>query len=542
MAKDLNIHVKVKDTEEARRLLEGFSQDVNKVGGSVKDMGSKAAESTNTLGEKLTGVGGILQTLTTKVGAFLAAWLGLKGIEALINIFLEKLARIVQYQKEIYENSLKLAEVGQSLESQTGTHGEQTSWAKKAANLQESGGLASIQIARQMMASLDRTFSGMGGIKNPKVMEIANNLAPFIGMHQLEGQAVGKLFDLSESGHIAPTQKGYEDYFAKLQAGYKASGSTDFGQFITNLQAGTVGYLSQGGSIEQAISGFATAQSVTKSESAAAGLMDMVSKLSEGGYEEPRKAIERSLGVKWSSLSMDQRMTALLQHVSQIPQSKRSQVLTKEGFRVGIASDLSKMATPEAIDTLINTSNQVETAMPALIDGASVEWLLSPLGKAKSGEGQRAGITLKTSPKLVNWQERFKKAEETVKGQIATGKDQPLIADKVESYLVAYAEMIKEIDEIKSSLPEDQQQKAEQLRSRIVAAGKREAKIGLIPFYDPSKAASVAGYNFQTELQSLRTPQPIIINNTYENNIVHFPIVGWNDHRPGPRAGPNDLH
>jgi len=540
MAKDLNIHIKVKDTEEARRLLEGFSQDVNKVGGSVKDMGSKAGEATNTLGEKLTGVGGILQTLTTKVGAFIAAWLGLKGVEKVISVLMEKLARIAQYQKEIYDNSLNLAQLGQSLESQTGTQGKQLDWAKQAAKLQESGSLASPEIARQMMASMDRAFSGMGGIKNPKVMELANKLAPFIGTHQLEGEAVGKLFDLAESAHIAPTEKGYKDYFAKLQAGYKASGSTNFGQFITNLQSGTVGYLSQGGSLEQAISGFATAQSITKSETSAAGLMEEVSRISEGGHEESRKAIERSEGVKWSNLTMDQRMAALLSHVNKIPQSQRAQVLTKEGFRAGVASDLSKMATPEAIGTLINTSNQVRTASAGSIEEETTAYKNSLLGKKREGEAQRSGKLLDTAPKLAGWQERFKKANADFEVLVATGKDQPLIADEVEPYLMAYGDIIKDIDEMERdpNITGDQRRRAELLRAKIIAFSKKAAVAAPLPIYNVSKHGAVKGQEFQTELESLQKPQPIIINNHYDSRIQY--TIG-RDSEAQPRLGPEDI-
>jgi hypothetical protein len=68
MAKDINIHLKVKDSEEARRLLDGFSQDVQKIGGSVEQMGSKTSAASNFLGSfasRLTG----LFTLTGIVAA-----------------------------------------------------------------------------------------------------------------------------------------------------------------------------------------------------------------------------------------------------------------------------------------------------------------------------------------------------------------------------------------------------------------------------------------------------------------------------------------
>jgi len=59
MAKDINIHLKVKDSEEARRLLDGFSQDVQKIGGSVEQLGSKASAASGPLSsfaDKLTGL------------------------------------------------------------------------------------------------------------------------------------------------------------------------------------------------------------------------------------------------------------------------------------------------------------------------------------------------------------------------------------------------------------------------------------------------------------------------------------------------------
>ncbi len=315
MPKDINIHLKTKGAAQTKQDLDQTGKAGKQVGDKIAEGQKQAASATDQGTKKLDAMGRILTTLKTQVLSFLGAWLGLQVVQKLVTYLIQKLERIQELQKTIYEQSLQFAEVGQALETQTGTLGKQQFWTEEAIALQKAGGLRTPEVAQQMLVSMDIAFKDRGGIKDREIRDLARQIAPFVGAADLGPQEVAQLIKFAGTAGIAPAADAYKDYFAQIVAAYRASESTIFAQFITGVQKGVTPYIAAGGTLAEGLSLYSSAIAVSANEALAATLVEQVSRLSAGGYERPRLAMEEALGLKWSDLTMDQRKTALLDYV-----------------------------------------------------------------------------------------------------------------------------------------------------------------------------------------------------------------------------------
>lgn len=444
MPKDINIHLKTTGADKTQA-------DLGKTAQSAKQLGEKTAEgqqqggaATEQATNKLGVMGRMFQSLKSQVVGFVGAFLGLHAVIRLVSYLIDKLERIAELQKQIYDKSLQFAEIGQALEFQTGTVGRQQFWTEQALELQKAGALRGADVAQQMLVSMDIAFADQGGIKDAQIRELAKQLAPFVGAAGLGGQEVAKLFEFAGSAGIEPTAGAYKDYFAKLQAGYTASKATDFGQFMEALQKGGTAYMTKGGTLEEAISTFASARAVTANESLAATLVEQIARLSGGGYEKPRLAMEESLGIKWSDLSMDARTSALLRYVRRLPEATRTQTLVEQGFPQELTTGIGKMVSPEAMRTLQSTRQAVSEAAPSLTDEIAKAYIDSMLGKEREQQATIAQRQVKQGPDFAAWQRRLDDARSKFEDQAAIGQDR-WIKDSIEPYVIALEEMQQQL-------------------------------------------------------------------------------------------------
>lgn len=548
--KDINIHVKAQDTEASKQKVDKFSESLKKVqentdsaGKSAQDFGKKTTEGQEQAGnatekashkfslqDKL--IGGLKNQLT----GFVVASLGLAGISKLADVLIARFEKMSQIMREVYDRGLSLLNVGQRLEFQTGTKGQQTQWAIAAANLQQTGGLQNIETAQQMMISGDIAFAGQGGIKNPQIMKMLQQLAPFVGTAQLGSEEITKLFEFAGAAGIEPDTKAYKDYFAKLQAGFTASKATSFGQFMTGLQTGATGYLAQGGSLEEAIAAFSSARSVSANEALAASLLEQVTRLSGGGYEKPRKDIERVMKVKWQDISMDQRLSVLLDYVGKIPDSMRTQKLSAVGFPVELSGQLGKIVSDEAKKTMQATRQSVNASSSQNIDEMSDAYLKSSLGQAKSTEGSIAGQTLSKTDKISPWENRLKLAKAAADLAIMEGKDSKLVANEFEYLDLAYKEMQNEIQLLLEQNPDSKDLKQQlnyildtRALLRIPGFGIGLRKKIAAPLEAEGNSNELRLNEIKQSLQSApagQTQGPVIINNTSDNSLNIYPAIG----------------
>jgi len=454
MTKPINIPLKATGAEETKEKIKGVGEAAKQLGQQVAEGQGKGAAKTQEATNKLGGMGQVLGGLKSQIMGFVGAWLGFNTVLGWLTSYIEKLKQAQLLQGELYKGALGLMDVGQALEMQTGTKGRQQYWTEQAIALQEAGGLQSPKVAQQMMISMDLAFAKQGGVKNKGVLDLGKELAPFVGAAGLGPEEVSKIFEFAGIAGVKPSPEGYKGYFAKLMAGFTASKATNFGQFMTGLQKGGTAYMTQGGSLGEAISAFSGARAVTSSEELAASLVEQIARMSGGGYEKPRQAIEKALHVKWEQLPMDRRMGALLEYVQKVPEGKRAQKLTEEGFPAELVTSIGKMVSPEAMGTMAATRQKVAGADTRTIDAMTKSYMGSLLGKSRVEEAKRTGLVAKEGPQYAGWSERLKTAGDQLKTLQAKGKDLWWMPDEYEAEFMALETLLKDYDRYIEELPE----------------------------------------------------------------------------------------
>ncbi|HBG77669.1 MAG TPA: hypothetical protein DDW84_02305 [Phycisphaerales bacterium] len=533
--KDVNIHVKADGVPQTKKDFEDISKSAQQLGQKTVEGNKQAADSTEKATQKMSFQQRILDGLVSQAKGLVVAWLGMKSVSLLWDTLNKKIERSLELSKEFYNKTVDVQRLGQRLELQTGTVGQQRQWGNKILALQKESGLTDPVAAQQAMLAADIAFSKQGGVKDEKILNLLMSVSSFFGAAQLTSDAVSKLFEFAGIAGVKPTEAAYKDYFAKILAGFTSSKTTDLGEYMIGLQKGATGYVAQGGSLAEAIATFSAARSVMANESLAATLLEQVTRLSGGGYEKPRKAIERGMHVKWDDLDVDERKAAMLSYVLTIPESKRSQRLAKEGFPVELTGQLSKIVSAEATQTLENTRRVVSDANSAnLAPLLSAYKKSSPYrqtaSKTKGVQNQIASVT----PDEELWQDRLTMAEDEFSVLQKKGEDAFFIKDKLEPTLIAYDTMAKEARELSKSLPKGSQQQKQALQLLYNIETSRHI------FTDPvgqlmpqtKKELYNRGVRFSGQLDSLAEPnsqQPIIINNKTDMSTHYHPSIEPNE-------------
>jgi hypothetical protein len=396
---------------------------------------------------------------------------------------------------------------------------------------------------------LDIAFARQGGIKSRQIQELARQLAPFIGAAGLGPEEVAKVFEFAGTAGIAPTEQAYKEYFAKLQAGYTASKATDFGQFMMGLQKGGTAYMAMGGTLEEAISAFASARSVMANEALAATLIEQVTRLSSGGYEKPREAIEKKLGVRWENLAMDERMNALLRYVESIPEAKRGQVLTEQGFPAELTTQVGKMVSPEAKRTMEATRQQVADATAMMIEQQTKAYMESILAEQRKAEAEIAGKAVREGPAYASMLRHLSKARADFDISAAKGQDRWL-RDSIEPQVLAIESFIAELDDLYKTAPVEMRPKIKQttdlLRERLkreivssfepinILSGKSEREIYKL-LMNAAKASEAiqnmldegtkSSQDLEKVIRNISVPQKPPVSREFEPKLTHQPPI-----------------
>lgn len=440
--KDINIHVKAKGTPKAKSDLDGVARSGKGVGDQTAKGQGRATVATDKASKSLNKQGSLFGGLTSKLLGYLAAFMGINSILSMLNKLIEKLEKIKEIQDELYHNALTPLQLGQQLEAQTGTVGKQDVWAKQIIEVQRAGGFASPEAAMSLLRSGDIAFGASGGIKNSANMQLLKGLAPMFGSASMSGGEINKFFEFATTSGVENNLESYKQFFAKMQQGSNVSKAETFGQFITGLQGGGTSYLSQGGSLDEAIALFTSARSVTPSDAEASTLLKQLTSLSSGGNATRRKAMEDALGVKWSELgSQDERMQATLDYLKSIPQSERAIVLGEAGFGDELTLQASNMVGKNAAETLRSARTQMSQTDTSAAQSRADAWMDSTAARRNIAEANRLGVDLESGPQFARSSERRGDAKKELDKQVAERVDNPLMPDEYEDELIAIEQL-----------------------------------------------------------------------------------------------------
>jgi hypothetical protein len=442
--KDINIHIGTPGAKQSKQNLDSVGRAAKGVGDKTASGQKQVASSTEKANRKLDKQKSSFDGLKGKLLGYIAAGIGIERLIAMFGKLLEKLQAIQKVQSELYEKSLPDLALGQALEFQTGTVGAQQQWTKHILELQKAGGLTSPEAAEQMMVSGDIAFGAHGGVKNQKIKTLLKELAPMIGSAGLSGEEVSKFFEFAGTAGVDADAESYKGFFAKLQQGFTSSKATSFGSFITGLQKGATPYLNYGGSLDEAISGYTAARSVTANESLAATAQEQLSRLAAGSNARFTGAVQDKLGINFAQMPQDARQAAVLKYVASIPQSQRAALLVEAGVPQEVVGVLSSLTGREATAALTSTREKVSSANAADTDASTNAWTRSPVATARSAQAERDLMTLKAGPGYAAWSERVKTAQESHKILAAKGKDALTIPDAWEPKIMALESLMEE--------------------------------------------------------------------------------------------------
>lgn len=533
MAKDVNIHIKTPGAQEAKQQLGGVGDAAKRVGQKTQKGQQKAADSTKQASKELSGMGRVLSNLKTQVMGFIGAWSGFQGVQKLITWLIQKLERIQQLQADIYQQSIRLSELGQALEFQTGTQGQQQYWTQQALALQKAGGLESPQVAQQMMISADIAFAAQGGVKSQEIQNLLKQLSPFFASAGLGPSEVAKVFEFAGTAGVEPTPQAYKQFLSRLQAGFTASKATSFGEFMVGLQKGGTAYMSMGGTLPEAMSTFAGARAVMANEALAATLLEQLSRLSSGAYARPRAAIEKTLGVQWGQLSTDQRLQALLTYVGGIPEAQRGEILAAQGFPLELTSQIGKMVSPEAKRTMVASRQKVLGATPRAAEDMIAAYMQSDLARQRIIDAEHSIRQVEAGPDFAAWQRRLNKAKAEHEILMTQSKDRRIL-DKHEPTVMALESLMNDIWTAREAATSEEEKerlfslhtKAEMYKSRMAGKG---AWWGM---FTPKVMGIVGGQRVEEQFQNYLSQPATIV---HDHSINYYPRVGPDG--SGPRVG-----
>ena len=524
--REVNYHIKAPGADQAKQELNALRDAMEKFGYSAEDAnkkttqsGEQAAEATEKVKQKTSALGPVLGNAANQLKTFVAGWVGLQGVQKILDAIIRRMENMVRLMREFYRDSLSMQEVGQQLEFQTGTTGRQKFWAQQALDMQRAGGIRDIGTAGQMMIAGDIAFGSQGGIQNPDTMNLLKSISPFVGAAGLTGEETAKLFEFAQTAGVPATEAGWQQYLAMLQQGFTASKATSFGAFMTGLQKGGTPYMASGGSFAEAVSLFSGARSVTANEALAGTLLEQVTRLSGGAYEKPRQAMEAALGVNWAELSTDQRAQALLMYTQQLPDSQRSQFLAEAGFAPELINQLSRMVSPAGLETIAATRQKVTGATTADLQAMTGAYLQSDIARQRQTEAEIDASRLKQGPAFAAWSRRMQTAQQTYEDRFLNKDDDPFLREAVEPSVIAMRQIQEELDALIESgtLNDEGLQKARDLQDLINRHLPHMQHFGN-QFLYPKARAERTVYEAEEGLQQVKDGTTTVIN--YNNNTI----------------------
>ncbi|MCX5632845.1 MAG: hypothetical protein NTW93_04110 [Phycisphaerae bacterium] len=537
--KDINIHVRAKDTAETKRQIDETTSSMYDLWKATGEGAKQAGDGTEKATEKLGFMGRTLESLKRQALGFISGFVGLAAVVTLVNELANGLKRVQELQKATYEKGLDYSELGQRLAFQAGAPGKQQYFAEQIAGIQRAGLIADKQTAYQLLSSADTTYKSLGGIKNPKILSLANELAPTIGAAGMSQGEIKSLFELAEKVKIAPTAEAYKKLMAEAKTAADIS-KTTMGEFITGFEGATAGYLAKGGTLETAMSTYSALRSVTGSEEAAASIFKLVVKLSEGGNKKFTGKIERKLGVQWEKLNEDQQLDSFLRYLNTLPQSEVTQILAEQGVQG--AGKIGLLATPEAQQVFKTTQQKITVSNTEELNQQTKAYRDSMLGKKIAIKTKYAEKAVQEAPEFATWQEKKDEIQNQFEEAQKHGKDSLLINDKIEASVMMLKQEAEDIKQYMKTVPKGSKQwkEAQELLSDVqsdigTTSGFIAQGLAEIPSNPPFVENVTQRY--YNRLEGIKAePNQVVINNNYGDTIN--PAVGAidvNRHDPNAR-------
>lgn len=443
MSNEAKILITEQGAKQTQVALDQTGQAAKRMGADVNagaTEGAKGNEKVKTSADEATKSTGLLG----KAGAgLLKGFAILSTISKMVDDLNGRLKETIRLREDALKSSLTPLELGQQMLVQTGT-GSQQGWAKKILQMQQSAGFATPQAASELLTAMDVEFTSQGGVSNSKVMDMAEQIAPDLAAMNLKPEQVSAIIKFAGTAGAKSDADSYRTFLAKIQKGFTTAKSTDMSSFISGLQKGGTGYLSQGGSIDAAIANYSGALSVSANENLGSTLFEQASRLAGGGYEKPRQAVEEAYGVTFSDLSMDQRYNLMVGYASSLPESQRMQFLIEAGVPAEVASGFNKLSTSTSRQATMKTYSAVRSAKADFIKNQTAENKKSLLYKVNRQDASSESDKLIDTESDEAFQIAMRKAEQIYEDRARKGDTKWGTTKEAETYEI-YSEQLAKI-------------------------------------------------------------------------------------------------
>jgi len=526
--KDINVHVRARDTEEFQRKLDDSTGSVYDFYKAMGDASNQAGEQTEKTTQKFSIMDTIIGRAKTAALGFVSAWVGMQGVSKYFDATNERLQKMLDLSKEFFDMLTNIQKVGQALAFQTNTPGQQTTWGMKALDIQKAGGLGDITSAQALMMGMQKVYGGQGGIQNANIYNVLKGIAPAVGAAGMGTEEINALFQIAERAKVAPG--GLMDMMAKIRAG-AAAGKMTFGEFLSNAGSGIgfTNYLAGGGSLDKAISLYAAAGNVSANKRTGNSLLDMITDISAGQNEEARKTVERASGQSFQNMNIDQRADAVLNYINSLPEAMRVQILAKHGFAQ--AADIAKLATPQARQIIESTQGVIAGTTAGNILPTVNAYTQSMAFQEQQTKTETEKQKVSMSPGEQAWQHRLTAAKGQYELLAQKGQAPLFTRENVEEMILAYQQMEEESQKLIDTSPPGslQRRQAIELNTGIWLTLQN---IKPIPFPGTVKNLYQGGIENAGRLKQLQEPNSVIIHN--DNSINYHPTVGVTENQRDP--------
>ena len=300
--KDVNINLRVKKADDAKRKLDGVAASSEKVGQKTEQAGRKAQSG----GEKIGGMGDKAHAAKQKTGALATALGGLTaGVSAIIALaaafiqflkdWLSHITQINTAQKELVESTRALDQASKALASQAnimGTKEGMEGSREDVLSITKTGN-TTIAMGGDVGVATHSAFGTSGERLTPAQREIAGVVAGFAKRKDLSAAEAGQLVKLLSAMGVKTAGEA-KQRIQQLSTVQQASQEQTFGGFIGGATKAMVPRLAAGGSVEGALSSYAKGLDIDAGDPAAEKMKQMAAHLQN---EKILQAMGKEYGV-----------------------------------------------------------------------------------------------------------------------------------------------------------------------------------------------------------------------------------------------------
>lgn len=270
--KDVNIHIRAKDADTAKRDIDKTAQATENLGKKTEQAGKK----TSTTARAMTS----LASAAKAVGGSLLAMVSIKTLFEFFRKWLAWIEKINQAQKNLVESTRGLDQASKALASQANIMGTEAGMegSREDVLFITEAGDTTIAMGGAVGVATHSAFGESGKRLTPEQREIAGVVAGFAQRKDLSETEAGQLLKLLSAMGVGTVEEA-RHRIQQLSSVQQASQAQFFKDFIGGATKAMVPRLAAGASVEGALSSYAKGLDIDAGDPAAEKMKQMAAHL-----------------------------------------------------------------------------------------------------------------------------------------------------------------------------------------------------------------------------------------------------------------------